>query len=160
MSVQRMALAVGAFFLAGATSFAGGDLPKDGDTYIISRDSNHGFRGSHQIYDRMSDGLIAVEYCGRSYWVRYATIAWTQLETERDYAVRVEFNRGKGWRPICENPARQVSLQNLGITDDPRIVAHSDSISSQRVNRFAVIRKAFEPIAREPAIPTYHDGQP
>lgn len=155
MSIQQSILAAGAYSLACTGAIAGGGTPITGDTYLISRDGQH-FRGSHRIYERMSDGLIEVEYCGRSYWVRYATVAWTQLEVEQKYEVRVEFNWGKGWRPICEHPEEQVTLQGLGVSEDPRIVVQDDGASIRRVNRFAVISKAFQTPAGEDAAKSYH----
>ncbi len=156
MSIQRLLLATGALFLATANALAGSASPQVGDTHIISRDNHNTFRGSHRIYNRMSDGLVEVRYCGRSYWVRYATVAWTQLEVERDYVVRVEYNWGKGWRPICNHPEEQVSLKDLGISEDPRVVAQDNGFSPKRVNRFAVIRKSFRQMTATNAAKTYH----
>lgn len=156
MSFQRTLLAAMIFGLAGSAAVAGNSLPKKGDTYIISRDDNEHFRGSHRIYNRMAEGLVEVQYCGRSYWVRYATVAWTQLEVQQDYVVRVEFNRGKGWRPICAHPEEQVSLDTLGITEDPRIVVLTDGKTVNKVNRFAAIRNAFNMQSGEKAAKSYH----
>jgi len=156
MSIQRSVIAAGIIGLAGTAAHAGSTLPSKGDTYMISRDDNEIFRGSHRIYNRMADGLVAVEYCGRSYWVRYATVAWTQVEVERDYVVRVEFNRGKGWRPICEHPEEQVTLEDLGVTEDPRIVAHNGGLTESKVNRFAAIRDSFGTKPGDEAAMSYH----
>lgn len=156
MSIQRLLLAAGVIGLASTGAVAGGKLPKSGDTYIISRDDNEMFRGSHRIYRRMADGLIKVQYCGRSYWVRYATVAWTELEVKQDYVVRVEYNRGKGWRPICAHPETQVTLNGLGISEDPRIVVQNDGITESRVNRFAAIRKSFQTEPAGKATKSYH----
>ena len=155
MSIQRTLLAAGALCLTATLAQASGQVPVAGDTYIISRDGQN-FRGSHRIYDRMSDGLIEVEYCGRSYWVRYATVAWTQLEVEQKYVVRVEFNWGKGWRPICDHPEEQVTLKGLGVSEDPRVVVQNDGASIRRVNRFAVIREAFRPNGGKDTAKSYH----
>jgi hypothetical protein len=156
MSIQRALLAGGAFVLACANAQAGSAIPKPGDTYIISRDGNKLFRGSHRIYDRMAEGLVQVQYCGRSYWVRYATVAWTQLEVQQEYEVRVEFNRGKGWRPICDHPEEQVTLEDLGVEDDPRLVVQNDGSTINRVNRFSVIREAFKTTSGDSAAKSYH----
>jgi len=155
MSIQQTLLVAGALCLAGTCAKAGDSIPTVGDTYLISRDGQN-FRGSHRIYDRMSEGLIEVQYCGRPYWVRYATVAWTQLEVEQDYVVRVEFNWGKGWRPICEHPEEQVTLEALGVYEDPRIVVQNDGASVRRVNRFAAIRESFKPVDGENAAKSYH----
>lgn len=155
MSVQKTLLVAGGLCLAGTMAHAGGEIPTAGDTYLISRDGQN-FRGSHRIYDRMSEGLIAVEYCGRSYFVRYATVAWTELEVQRNYEVRVEYNWGKGWRPICEHPEEQVTLAGLGVTEDPRVVVQNDGASVRSVNRFAVIREAFRTNSGDEATKSYH----
>lgn len=159
MSIRNAMLAAGVLILAAAEAFAGSDLPQAGDTYIISRDEYHGFRGSHRIYNRVADGLVKVEYCGRSYWVRFATVAWTQLEVERENAVRVEFNRGKGWRPICAHPERQVTLLDLGVQEDPRVVVQNDGVPDQRVNRFATIISSFRTTTVDDAAKSFH-GRP
>ncbi|PVB62750.1 hypothetical protein [Labrenzia sp. 011] len=156
MSNQCAMFVAGAVLLGVTNAFAGSAPPSVGDTYLISRDQYHGFRGSHRIYDRQSEGLVEVKYCGRSYWVRFATVAWTQLEVERQNAVRVEFSRGKGWRPICEHPEQQVTLPDLGIQEDPRIVVQNDGVPVHRVNRFAAIRNSFK-TSVEKAARSYHD---
>lgn len=155
MSVQKTFLALAAFFLAHTCAYAGGELPRKGDIYIISRDDGRMFRGSHRIYNRKADGLVEVQYCGRSYWVRYATVAWTQVEVENEYVVKVEHNWGKGWRPICEHPEEQVTLKDLGISEDPRLVMYNDGPTVPKINRFAAIRKSFK-TAQEMA-KSYHD---
>jgi hypothetical protein len=156
MSIQRTLIAAAVFSLAATQATAGGKLHPVGDTYIISRDDNEIFRGSHRIYDRMADGLVPVEYCGRSYWVRYATVAWTQLEVQQEYVVRVEFNRGKGWRPICEHPEKQVTLEGLGVTEDPRNIVHNGGLTESKVNRFAAIRNSFGAKSGDEAARSYH----
>ncbi len=156
MPILRNIFATGILLWTASQAFAGSDQPAVEDIFIISRDSNHVFRGSHKIYQRMSDGLIEVKYCGRSFWVRYATVAWTQLEVEQDYVVRVEFNRGKGWRPICDHPERQVTLENLGVKEDPRLVIQNDGTTEQRVNRFAVISESFRLNSGDDTAKSYH----
>lgn len=157
MSIHRSLPALAALLFAGSGALAGNEIPQQGDTYIISRDNADMFRGSHRIYTRMSDGLVEVSYCGRSYWVRYATIAWTQLEVEQDNIVRIEHNWGKGWRPICEHPEEQVTLQDLGINEDPRMVVYNDGTTPQKVNRFAAIRNYLGISGNETAAKSYHD---
>ncbi|MES0881985.1 hypothetical protein [Roseibium sp. SCP14] len=156
MSVQNLLVIASTISLASTSALAGSELPQAGDTYIISRDDNRMFRGSHKIYNRRSEGLVEVQYCGRSYWVRYATVAWTQLEVEQDYAVRVEYNWGKGWRPICNHPEEQVTLKDLGVAEDPRVVVQNDGASVQRVNRFAAIRDSFRPNSGDDAAKSFH----
>lgn len=119
-------------------------LPVPGDFYLISRSGDGEFRGSHKIFHRQADGLRQVTYCEREYWVRPFTVAWTQLEVENERVVRVEFNRGKGWRPICENPEEQVTLKDLGIELDPTDLANDpDALENPVASRFSAIGEAF-----------------
>lgn len=157
MCFQKFLLASG-FLIASATSpLAQSAIPKIGDIYIISRDDNRIFRGSHRIYTRKSEGMVEVKYCNRSYWVRAATVAWTQLEVEQGFVIRVEFNKGKGWRPICDHPEEQVTLKDIGISEDPRVVIQNGGPTVDKVNRFAAIREAFNPRGKENAAKSFHD---
>lgn len=116
---------------------------QSGEIYIISRDGHYVFRGSHQIFSKKADDLVQVEYCGQSYWVRYATVAWTELEVLQKFDVTLEVNWGKGWRPICKNPEEQVTLAKLGIDEDPRLILQNDGSSVRKKSRFSTIRSAF-----------------
>ncbi|MEO0976273.1 MAG: hypothetical protein AAFY05_07390 [Pseudomonadota bacterium] len=157
MQFQKILLTIGFLLISSTHAGAQGEIPRVGDTYIISRDDNRNFRGSHRIYNRQSEGLVEVEYCNRSYWVRYATVAWTQLEVENNYKVRVEFNWGKGWRPICDHPEEQVTLEGLGISDDPRVVVQNGRTTIDKANRFAAIRDAFNAQRKDKAAKSFHD---
>lgn len=160
MKIPLTLFAAGLSLTCGTPATAqGAPLPRIGDTYIISRDAYHGFRASHRIYTRMSEGLVEVSYCNRSYWVRYATVAWTQLEVDRGYELRVEFNRGKGWRPICAHPEEQVNLADLGISEDPRLIIQEDGPVEDRSNRFAAIRKSFGTEGNKTDKSSYHDAE-
>ncbi|GAA0781073.1 hypothetical protein E1180_20505 [Roseibium denhamense] len=156
MSIRNALVAALMLFGLSFTSYAHAGGMFNGDIYMISRDLNETFRGSHKIYQRKAKGLIEVQYCGRSYWVRYATVAWTQLEVEQRFVVRVESNWGKGWRPICANPEQQVNLARLGISEDPRVVMQNDGATVNRVNRFAAIRDSFRPAAGDKPTKSYH----
>ncbi|WP_209010720.1 hypothetical protein [Labrenzia sp. PHM005] len=156
MRIPKTVFAAGLVFACSAQSQAQEATPKIGDTHIISRDDHRVFRGSHRIYNRKADGLVEVTYCNRSYWVRYATVAWTQLEVDRGNEVRVEFNRGKGWRPICAHPEEQVTLADLGIHEDPRIIVQEDGPTESRINRFAAISKSFSPTGNTSGKSSYH----
>ena len=114
------------------------------DYFMISRGDDGMFIGSHKIFLRQADGLTLVQYCGRDYWVRPVTVAWTQVEMENAHEVRVEFNRGKGWRPICERPTDYVTLEDLGVSVDPYLVVRSEGDEITRVNKFQAVSKAFQ----------------
>lgn len=119
---------------------------KPGDFYMISRDNFGNFVGSHKIFNREYPGLRLVTYCNRQYWVRPFTVAWSQIEVQNKREVRVEFNQSKGWRPICEQPERQVTLKDLGIDIDPSDVSRetvAETNSQALASRFGAIGDAF-----------------
>ena len=118
-------------------------LPQPGDFYLISRNADGEFVGSHKIFHRQAPGLRLVTYCKREYWVRPYTVAWTQLEVENRREVRVEFNRSKGWRPICEQPEQQVTLKDLGIDIAAGQVTDEIGGPDPLASRFSAIGSAF-----------------
>lgn len=131
------------------------------DFFMISRGGDGMFVGSHKIFLREADGLTKVKYCGRSYWVRPVTVAWTQLELENSHEVRVEFNRGKGWRPICERPTDYVTLQDLGVKTDPYFVFHFQEDEVVRVNKFKAVSDSIRRgDAEKRGYATFHGKKP
>ncbi len=60
MQFQKILLTIGFLLISSTHAGAQGEIPKVGDTYIISRDDNRNFRGSHRIYNSPSDGLVEV----------------------------------------------------------------------------------------------------
>ena len=117
--------------------------PQSVDYFLISRGDDGLFQGSHKIFQREAEGMKQVKYCGRSYWVRPVTVAWTQIEMENSREVRVEFNRGKGWRPICERPTDYVTLADLGVDMDPRVMIYTRGEGFSLANRFNAVSAAF-----------------
>ncbi|MEP0236171.1 hypothetical protein [Roseibium sp.] len=146
--------ALGWCLLASAAASAAIMIP--GDFYLISRGDDGLFAGSHKIFQRQSNGLRRVTYCGRDYWVRPVTVAWTQVEVENRMEVRVEFNMGKGWRPICEKPEQQVTLKDLGVTQDARVVLQTNGRDLDGINRFSAISESFQKGNRSKKA-SYHD---
>ena len=129
--------------LCAATVSHADSLPKPGDYYLISRDHAGKFLGSHKLFKHKSTGMKQVTYCGNAYFVRDSSVAWTELEAEFGHIVHVEFNFGKGWRPICANPEREVTLADLGITMDAREVLAGVSTEPSPANRLAAIGAMF-----------------
>jgi len=140
--MKRLALPVLLLALGSVPAIAQG-LPTPGDFYLISRKPDGEFAGSHKIFHRPSSGLRLVTYCSREYWVRPYTVAWTQLEVENSREVRVEFNRSKGWRPICEQPEQQVTLKDLGIEIAPGDMSDDIGDPEPLATRFSAIGNAF-----------------
>ncbi|MEP3047824.1 MAG: hypothetical protein ABJL55_18785 [Roseibium sp.] len=116
-------------------------LPSLGDFYLISRDKFGFFTGSHKLFEKHSSGLIEVSYCNRIYYVRRNTVAWVHVENDRGNLVQIEFNFGRGWRPICRNPQSQVTLSDLGISMTPEeVLATPEPVQS----RFSAIALCSE----------------
>ncbi|NBN62113.1 hypothetical protein [Pannonibacter tanglangensis] len=121
------------------------DMPVPGDFFLISRQADGTFSGSHKVLEKPGEGYVAVSYCGRKLWVRPSTVAWTHMEVENRRRVALEFNAGKGWRPLCAEAQNQVRLADLGIEADNFIVANGGSYKQPTVeNRFKHISKQFQ----------------
>ncbi|MDN3719377.1 hypothetical protein QW131_09635 [Roseibium salinum] len=97
-----------------------------------------------------------VSYCNRDYYIRSKTVAWTQLESERGHVVRIELNYGRGWRPICDNPERQVTLQDIGVSMSAQEVLQSADESSKRQGRLSAVSRIFGTGGPEDEPSTYH----
>ena len=119
-------------------------IPQPGDFYLISRDRSGIFVGSHKLFQEQAQGLKQVAYCDRDYFVRSHSVAWAQVETELGHTVRIEYNFGRGWRPICNNPERQVTLQDLGISASARDVLAGDDDSDKAQSRLSAIGAVFQ----------------
>ena len=130
--------------LCACSTVQAGALPQPGDFYLISRDRGGKFVGSHKLFQRDIGGLTQVSYCNRSYYVRSHSVAWTQLEAEHGNIVRLEFNFGRGWRPICEYPERQVTLADLGIDESPADVLAEAEVTVGAQSRLSAIGAGFQ----------------
>ncbi|MTI45755.1 hypothetical protein JM93_00616 [Roseibium hamelinense] len=133
----------GLLIAAGTSGVSASGIPSVGDFYLIARTDAGMFRSSHKIFKRPSRGLHEVVYCNRTYWVRPYTVAWSEIQVEGGWHVRVEYNQGKGWFPICEDPERQVSLKDIGIDLNPREVAYDTGDQSSGASRFGEIGRTF-----------------
>ncbi|MEJ8476789.1 hypothetical protein [Roseibium algae] len=108
----------------------------------MSRDKKGDFTGSHQIFQTEKPNTYKVIYCEQNYWVRIHTIAWSQVESENQRTIQIEYNFGKGWRPICLNPERQVTLLDLGISLEPRRVLESSDKTLKANIRYEAFKDA------------------
>jgi hypothetical protein len=131
-------------------------IPQPGDFYLISRDRSGIFVGSHKLFLDYSRGLKPVAYCQRDYFVRSHSVAWSLVEAERGNTVRVEYNFGRGWRPICDNPERQVRLEDIGITISARDVLASEDENDKAKSRLSAIGALFQPAESGNGHKTYH----
>ncbi|POF30072.1 hypothetical protein [Roseibium marinum] len=127
----------------GSTAFAGA-IAQPGDFYLISRDRFGFFVGSHKLFVDPYKGLKQVSYCNRDYFVRSHSVAWTEVETRRGNVVRIEYNFGRGWRPICEGPEDQVTLTDLGISMSADDVLQTEEASSTGQSRLSSIGSMFQ----------------
>ncbi|ADZ70737.1 hypothetical protein [Polymorphum gilvum] len=132
-------------------------LPNPGDFFLIARLPDGKFHASHKVLSEAHADFREVRYCGRSFWVRPLTVAWTQVEAQNNREVTLEFNEGRGWLPICANPEKQVTLADIGIIGDPFDILRLGETTVQSENRFSAIRRSFSDITiAPPQRPTYH----
>ena len=127
-----------------------------GDYYVISRGDRGQFLGSHRLFKQNASDLHEVSYCGETYWVRAKTVAWTQVEEKNARTVNVEFNRGKGWLPICGKPGEQVSLADIGVALAAEEMLFTNEAELKRVNRFAAIKQSFKVYSKSGPQGSYH----
>ena len=141
--MRKLTLVILSCLAAGNAAHAD-SAPKKGDIFLISRDGRGVFAGSHKLYDKYAHSLKQVTYCNQIYYVRRQTVAWTQLEAERGNVVRIEYNFGRGWRPICENPETQVSLKDLGIEKSAEdVVQGRDEVDNAPRNFLSAVSSVF-----------------
>jgi hypothetical protein len=144
-----------ALMLTGGSANAG-TIPQLGDFYLISRDNAGVFVGSHKLFVDWSNGLSEVSYCDRNYFVRPQSVAWTQLESERGNTVRIEYNFGKGWRPICLEPESQVTLLDLGITMSAEDILSGADDEEAPKSRLSAIGAVFQAKGTKNANSSFH----
>lgn len=150
-----LAAAALATWVAGGAARADA-FPRPGDFYLISRNDSGVFVGSHKLFRDQSKGLTKVSYCRRSYFVRSHSVAWSLLEAERGNTVRIEYNFGRGWRPICENPERQVTLKDIGVSESAREVLAAEAPPSGARSRVSAIGAMFQPKSPTRGQGSYH----
>ena len=127
--------------LAFLVALPGGALA--GDYHMISRHHDGSFRASHKVFTRNAENLHPISLCGRPYFARAATVAWMNYEAEEGRDVGLEFNQGKGWYRICENPDQQVKLADIGVTGSNVEVMRASEEAVNRRMRFVFIRQMF-----------------
>lgn len=131
-------------------------IPQPGDYYLISRDPDGKFLGSHKLFKERAAETHQLAYCSRRYFVRGNSIAWTQIEVERGNTVHVEFNFGRGWRPICANPERQVTLTDIGVKLSAREYLASLEEGEPPINRLAAIGAIFRAETTDKSDGSFH----
>lgn len=139
----RHALLLGALTVLIASQAQAGGLPQPGDFYFMSRNSKGSFVGSHKLYLEYSKGMQKVQYCDRAYYVSSMSVAWTHAETKRGNTVQIEYNFGKGWRPICRKPQDQVTLSDIGIDMLPEEFLAQRKTATPVETRFSKISGVF-----------------
>lgn len=132
-------------------------IGRPGDFHLISRNASEIFVGSHKLFQDEMRGMTKVSYCGRAYFVRTHSVAWVQVETERGNTVRIEYNSGRGWRPICGNPEGQVTLTDLGITISAREVLASTDENAPGKSRLSAIGALFKASTQDDGENSFHN---
>lgn len=128
-----------------------------GEFHMISRQSDGTFVSSHRVFDRNNASLHEIALCGRAYFARAATVAWMNYEAEEGRDVGLEFNGGKGWFRVCENPDKQVKLADIGVKEDNVTVMRASDEATRRRQRFVNIKEAFAGFnSSGRTAPTYH----
>ena len=139
-----------------STAATAATLPQPGDFYLISRDPGGRFIGSHKLYEDETPSLKKVTYCARHFFVRDKSVAWTQLEAERGNVVHVEYNFGRGWRPICAHPEREVTLEDIGVSMSPREFLASLEEGEAPSSRLAAFGALFRPSGSDKSEGSFH----
>ena len=100
------------------------EVVKAGDFYLISRQVDGTFHGSHQVLEEQAAGYVAVAYCGRRVWVRPKSVAWSLIEVENKRVVGLEYSNGRGWVEVCAKAETHVSMADIGSDEDPLVVSN------------------------------------
>ncbi len=128
-----------------------------GDFHMISRQQDGTFHASHKIFQKDGENLYQISLCGRSYFARAATVAWMNYEAEEGRDVGLEFNQGRGWFRVCENPDAQVKLADIGVPGTNIEVMRASDEAMKRRQRFIYIRKTFADYKNSgETTPTFH----
>ncbi|MFD1694212.1 hypothetical protein [Roseibium aestuarii] len=117
----------------------------DSDFYIRSENSNGSFNGYQQISQTKRPGFVKVSYCGETYWVRPATVLWTETEAEAGRTLTVERNEASDRAIVCQSPQLQVKLEDLGLSKGELAeIRRNNSGVNMKASRMRVIRDAFQ----------------
>ncbi len=135
--MHRVFIPIALFLLSATQAFAA-------DFHMISRQVDGAFYGSHKVFTEKSEGLSQVQYCNRAYWVRPYTVAWVLWEAAEGRDVGLEYNNGKGWFRLCEDPESQVTLKDVGLVEDYVTIMRTRGKNLQHRQRFANIRQALK----------------
>lgn len=121
-----------------------GAMPSSGDFFVISRDRHGAFVGSHKLFRDSATGLNQVSYCEKQFFVRSKTVAWTEVESRRGHIVQIEHNFGRGWRPICDAPQRQVTLKDIGVDISAEALLEATDEAQEWRSRLSEIGTVFK----------------
>ncbi len=113
------------------------------DVFLISRGIHDEFIGSHKVQTVPREGHKELRFCGKSYWVRPFSVAWTKWEKQLGHKIRLEINQGYGWIVLCKQPTEKVSLQDVGIYSSLEKTMEMGDPDRQINNRFQAIRRTF-----------------
>ncbi|MDD7908711.1 MULTISPECIES: hypothetical protein [Pseudovibrio] len=114
------------------------------EVYMISRDNEGEFVGSHKMFSVAKDGHKRVKICGSNFWLRPYTVVWSKWEEQSGRQVTLEGHKNGRWDILCDNPTEHVSLRQVGVyvsLEDAMLNARN--ITTDRKNRFEAIRKTF-----------------
>ncbi|WP_068089597.1 hypothetical protein [Polycladidibacter stylochi] len=116
---------------------------KQGDRYIIARETSGKFFEGHRVLTHYRSGYKFVQFCGQPYFVRPQTVVWSKQANVKGFRVNLEINSQDGWVVLCKSPEEQVTLKQVGIHQSLADAAKGPSPKQGIVNRFETIRNTF-----------------
>lgn len=117
----------------------------DSEYYIRSEKRDGDFNGYQQLKSRKAPGFVRVTYCDRTFWVRPATVLWTETEAEAGRKLTVEESWFNSTEVLCYAPEQQVGVKDLGLNPaELKQLRANNSPLNMKSSRIHVIRDAFK----------------
>ncbi|MTH96884.1 hypothetical protein [Roseibium sp. RKSG952] len=116
----------------------------DGDYYIRSETPDGVFNGVHQLMPGPKPGYVRVVYCDHIFWIRGATVIWSERESAAGQLITIENNNGGRREIFCLPDPAALQPENLGLDQNEidRIRADQSSSGDMR-DRLRSIRDGF-----------------
>lgn len=114
------------------------------EVYMIARDAEGTFIGSHKMFDSEKEEHKQVTLCGSDFWLRPYTAVWAKWEAQSGRKVTLEGNHEGRWDILCKNPTEQITLRQVGVYVSLKdAMLNAQNITTDRRNRFKAIRETF-----------------
>lgn len=116
--------------------------------YRIRSYSDGYFTGSHALLAVPAAGYIKASYCGRTYWVRGMTYAWSQKEVKNGRLLMLESQDRNGRRVLCWHPQEHAKLDATkfgpSLEQENQLRASAGEEEGAARNRMRSISSAFK----------------